>query len=54
MQTMLGIIEARYGEALGDVVDSTKLGEIPLLLAKLVKRGSLPYVFFGKGGSAKP
>src|SRR5712691_2179043 len=53
MQSMLGIIEARHGDALGDVVDSTKLGEIPLLLAKLVKRGSLPYVFFGKGGSAK-
>ncbi len=54
MQAMLGIIEARHGDALGDVVDSTKLGEIPLLLAKLVKRGSLPYVFFGKRGSAKP
>lgn len=54
MQAMLGVIEARHGDALGDIVDSTKLGEIPFLLAKLVKRGSLPYVFFGKGGIAKP
>ncbi len=46
MHTLLAKIEAEHRDALGTIVDSSKLGDIPLLLQRLVTRGSLPFVSF--------
>lgn len=48
MRTLITKIEAEHGDALGSIVDSSKLGEIPVLLQRLVMRGSLPFVSFGE------
>ncbi len=47
MHSLLGRIEREHFEALGDIVDTTALGDIPVLLEKLVTRGNLPFVAFG-------
>ncbi len=47
MHSLLGRIEREHFEALGDIVDTTALGDIPVLMEKLVTRGNLPFVAFG-------
>ena len=52
MHSLLQKIEGEHWDALGDIVDTSRLGEIPLLLEKLVTRGNLPFVSFGDGTPA--
>lgn len=52
MRTLLNKIEAEHRDALGTIVDTSKLGEIPVLLQRLVSRGNLPFVSFG--GTKQP
>ncbi len=47
MRSLLERIEKTHGKDLGDIVDTSKLEEIPVLLQKLVTRGNLPFVSFG-------
>ncbi|TLZ75211.1 MAG: DNRLRE domain-containing protein [Methanobacteriota archaeon] len=49
MRALLEKLEARYPEAFGDVLDTSKLGAIPMELQRLVSRGNLPFVRFGSG-----
>jgi len=48
MHSLLAKIEAEHRDALGTILDSSKLGDIPVLLQRLVARGSLPFVSFGE------
>ncbi len=47
MRSLLERIEKTHGKDLGEIVDASKLEEIPVLLQKLVTRGNLPFVSFG-------
>ena len=47
MRSLLERIEKDHHDALGDIVDTTTLGDVPLLLERLVTRGNLPFVAFG-------
>ncbi len=51
MRALLTQIEAEHETALGDVVDTSKLGDIPALLQRLVMRGGLPFVSIAKSKS---
>ncbi len=53
MRSLLTKIEAEHQDALGTIIDSTKLGDIPGLLQHLVTRGSLPFVAYRIGGARK-
>ena len=44
MRSLLGALEMRYPTAFGDMVDSAKLQEIPLILKRLVDRAWWPFV----------
>ena len=46
MRSLLEQVEKRHADAIGEIVDTSKLGEIPLLLQRLVTRGNLPFVSF--------
>jgi len=46
MRSLLEKVEKEHGDALGEIVDTSLLGEIPLLLQKLVTRGNLPFLSF--------
>lgn len=46
MHSLLTQIEKEHADALGDIVDTAKLEDVPLLLQKLVSRGNLPFVSF--------
>jgi len=52
MRSLLEKLEREHADALGDIVDMEKLGDIPLLLQRLVTRGNLPFVSFRQGESA--
>lgn len=45
MRSLLDRLEADHRDAFGDIVDSSKLGDVPFLLKKLVTHGSLPFAF---------
>jgi len=49
MASLLRAIETRHRDALGDIIDTSKLTEIPGLLQKLVKRGWWPLLRFDDG-----
>ena len=51
MRSLLEKIEATHRDALGEIVDMDKLGDIPLLLQRLVTRGNLPFVSFREAES---
>ncbi len=51
MHSLLGKIEREHAKALGDIVDTTALGDIPLLMERLLTRGNLPFVSFEDVGS---
>jgi predicted regulator of Ras-like GTPase activity (Roadblock/LC7/MglB family) len=53
MRSLLEKIEAEHADALGDIVDMDRLGEIPLLLQRLVTRGNLPFVSFRRDAPAQ-
>jgi len=46
MRALLAEIEREHATALGDVIDTSKLGNIPLALQRLVTRGGLPFIHF--------
>lgn len=48
MRSLLERIEAEHREALGDIIDTTALADVPRLLERLVTRGNLPFVAFGE------
>ncbi len=50
MRSFLAYVETRHSHALGDIVDTSRLGEIPVLLQKLVKRGWWPFLSFEASG----
>jgi hypothetical protein len=49
MASLLRAIETRHRDALGDIIDTSKLTEIPGLLQKLVKHGWWPLLRFADG-----
>ena len=51
MRDLLEKVEREHGDALGDIVDMSKLGDIPELLQRLVSRGGLPFVGFGRASA---
>lgn len=51
MHSLLGKIEREHQAALGPIVDTSKLGDIPVLLQELVSRGNRPFVAF-RGANA--
>ena len=53
MRALLEKFEAQYPDAFGDVVDMSKLGEIPVELERLVARGNLPFVRFSSDARAR-
>jgi len=53
VRALLEKLETQYPEAFGDIVDTSKLGEIPVELHRLVARGNLPFVRFGSKGRAR-
>ena len=52
MGSLLAHIEAHHPDALGDVVDSTNLEDIPYLLKRFVDRAWWPFLRFGQGAGA--
>ena len=50
MENLLTYIETRHGDALGDIVDTSRLGTIPSLLERLVKYGWWPLLTFREDG----
>lgn len=52
MKSLLTSVETRHREVLGEIVDTSRAGEVIRLLQKLVTRGSLPFVSFQKSKTA--
>jgi len=46
MRSLLDLIESRHADALGDIVDTSRLGDIPSLLRRLVNYGWWPFLHF--------
>ncbi len=51
MRSFLDEVEREHADALGDIVDTSRLGDIPQLLQRLVTRGNLPFVGFKPANS---
>ncbi len=51
MRGLLEKIEREHADALGTIVDTSRLGDLPALLQKLVTRGNLPFVSFRDAGA---
>lgn len=53
MRSLVEKIEREHGDAIGEIVDTAKLGDVPLLLERLLTRGNLPFVWY-RGAQAPP
>jgi hypothetical protein len=51
MRSLLERIEKDHHDALGEIVDTSTLGDVPRLLERLVSRGNLPFVAFGEAAA---
>ncbi len=47
MRALLHEIERSHAEVLGDIIDMSKLADIPVSMERLVTRGGLPFIRFG-------
>lgn len=47
MRSLLSDMERSQPEALGDIIDMSKLADIPVSMERLVTRGGLPFIRFG-------
>ena len=50
MRNLVEYVEKNHRDALGDIIDTSTLGEIPALLQRLVERGWSPFLRFGGNG----
>jgi hypothetical protein len=52
LRSLLALIESRYRASLGDIIDTSELGDIPHLMERLVYRGWWPFLRFDDGAPA--